>query len=303
MLDVFLTVVLPIFLVAGSGAILQRWKGLSIGSLAPITLYLLSPALIIHILTTTELDPTISFKVVAAGALMTMVGLAVSVPISRVLRQQRQLQSGFLLTTAFPNAGNMGLSITLLAFGESGLAIAVLVFVTHACLSWSVGLFIAARSTSYGLAPMIQLLRMPVFYAPLIAIAIRWSGWNLPSTIATPLDLLGSAAIPSLLLVLGFQLSRGVDLSQWPSLIAAITIRLLVVAPIMYFLTMAMGLDGVAQKVVITIAAMPSAVFITLLADEFKAEPRFVTSTVIASTVCSLGTLTILLSVLDKWVS
>ena len=92
-------------------------------------------------------------------------------------------------------------------------------------------------------------------------------------------------------------------MTQLPSLIAAITIRLLVVAPIMYFITLGIGLDGVAQKVVVTVAAMPSAVFITQLADEIKAAPQYVTSTVIASTICSLGTLTVLLSILDKWVS
>ena len=48
---------------------------------------------------------------------------------------------------------------------------------------------------------------------------------------------------------------------------------------------------------------MPTAVFTTILATEFKAEPRFVTSAVIASTVLSLLTLTALIFLLQDILS
>ena len=70
-----------------------------------------------------------------------------------------------------------------------------------------------------------------------------------------------------------------------------------------YGISSALGLTGAAQQTVIVVAAMPTAVFTTLLATEFRAEPRFVTSAVIASTVASLGTLTVLVTLLQRWLS
>src|SRR5680860_106966 len=40
---------------------------------------------------------------------------------------------------AFPNAGNMGLPVVLLAFGEQALAVAVIIFATQSILGWSLG--------------------------------------------------------------------------------------------------------------------------------------------------------------------
>ena len=57
MLDVFLTVILPTFLVAALGAALQRWKMLSVSALGPVAMYLLSPALVLNGLLTTKCQP------------------------------------------------------------------------------------------------------------------------------------------------------------------------------------------------------------------------------------------------------
>ena len=62
-----------------------------------------------------------------------------------------------------------------------------------------------------------------------------------------------------------------------------------------------LGLDGVVQQTVIVVAAMPTAVFTTILATEFDAEPRFVSSAVVMSTFASIGTLTVLITLLQTW--
>jgi predicted permease len=69
-------------------------------------------------------------------------------------------------------------------------------------------------------------------------------------------------------------------------------------AVVAFLVTSVVGLDGVAQQTVIIVAAMPTAVFTTILATEFDAEPKFVTSAVVLSTLASIGTLTVLITVL-----
>ena len=301
MLDVFLTVILPIFLVADVDTALQRWRKLSVGTLSPVTVYLLSPALVFRFLLGADLPATTSLRIVSAALLSTVAFAVVGTVVSMAMRQGRSLRSGFLLSTMFPNAGNMGLPTSLLAFGEPGLAVAVVVFVTQASIAWPLGIFIAARSRAHGFAPLLEALKVPSIYAVVAALIIRFAHWELPASVNVPVGLLADAAIPSMLVVLGFQLARGIDTERWRSLAAALMVRLVIAVPIGYAVTLALGIDGVAQKTIIAMSAMPAAVFTTLLASEFDAEPRFVSSAVVAGTLASLGTLTVVITSLDRW--
>ena len=302
MLNVFLNVILPTFLVAAAGAGLQRWRNLTPGPLSQMMLYLLAPALVVNSLINAEIEVGASARIIGAVLLITIVLMAASFALSRALRQDRALQSGFLLATVFPNAANMALPVALLAFGEAGLTVAIIIFAIQSILSWSIGTFLAARSSSGGLlGPLKQMVRLPILWAIVAALVLRATGVTLPTTLAEPIRMLGTAAVPVMLLILGFQLSKGIELSRWPSLVTALMLRLIGGALIAYPITALLGLEGVAQQTVITVSAMPTAVFTTILATEFKAEPRFVTSAVIGSTLLSLVTLTGVIFILQTW--
>ena len=301
MLDVFLTVILPTFVVAAIGAGLQRWRTLDVGALGAVAMYLLSPALVLNGLLTTDLPAEISLRVVVAALLTLALALAVSFALSAGARHPRSLQSGYTLATGFPNAGNMGIPISFLAFGEQGLSVAIIIFVVQGTLSWPVGIFIAARGRSHGLAPLYSALKVPTLYAVPTALLIRLTGWDMPVAIDRPIEMLAEATIPVMLIVLGFQLSQGIDWVRWRSLATSGVLRLTVSAGVAYIVTILIGLEGIAQQTVIVVAAMPTAVFTSILATEFDAEPKFVTSAVVVSTLASIGTLTILITILQNW--
>jgi predicted permease len=298
MLDVFLTVILPTFLVAALGAALQRWKMLSVSALGPVAMYLLSPALVLNGLLTTEMPAAISFRVVVSAFLAMMIMLGLAALFSALARQPRSLQSGVTLATGFPNAGNMGIPISFLAFGDDGLAVAIIIFIVQGSLSWPVGIYVAARGHARGWGPLKASLKIPTLYALPVALIIRATGWDMPVAFSSPIEMLADATIPVMLIVLGFQLSDGIDWARWRSLASSGFARLILSAGVAFLVTSIVGLDGVAQQTVIIVSAMPTAVFTTILATEFNAEPKFVTSAVVLSTLTSIGTLTVLITVL-----
>jgi predicted permease len=300
MQDVFISVILPTFLVAAAGAALQRWRGLTVGALGPAAMYLFSPALVLNGLLTTDLPASVSLRVVAAAFLTLTATLLLSHVVSVLARHPRSLQAGFTLATGFPNAGNMGIPVSFLAFGDDGLAVAIIIFVMQGSLSWPVGIYIAARGRAHGWEPLVKALQVPTVYAVPVALVIRWAGWDLPVAIDRPIEMLAAATIPVMLIILGFQLGDGIDWRRWRSLAGSTVMRLVAGAGIGYAVTLAVGLEGVAQQTVIVVAAMPTAVFTTILATEFDAEPRFVTSSVVVSTLVSLITLTVLITLLDR---
>ena len=298
MLDVFLTVILPTFLVAAIGAALQRWRALGVAEMGAVAMYLLSPALVLNGLLNSELPVEISLRVVAAAFVALLLMLGLSFVLSVLARHPRSLQSGYTLATGFPNSGNMGIPIAFLAFGEEGLAVAIIIFVVQGSLSWPVGIYVAARGRAHGLDPFIAAAKVPTIYAVPLALVIRAADWDLPIAIASPIEMLAAATIPVMLIVLGFQLSEGIDWARWRSLASSAVLRLTISAGMAYGVTTVLGLDGVAQQTVIIVSAMPTAVFTTILATEFDAEPKFVTSAVVVSTLASVGTLTVLITLL-----
>ncbi len=117
--------------------------------------------------------------------------------------------------------------------------------------------------------------------------------------ILEPVNILGAAAIPVMITVLGFQLGSGIETQNLQMLIWAVISRLILAVPIYLLATVIMGVDGIAQGAVIVIGAMPSAVFTIILADEFDAKPRFVTSSVVVSTAASMVTLTVVITLIN----
>ena len=144
MLDVFINVIMPVFLVAVLAAAFQRWRKSPVGPLSQVTLYLLTPALIFTSLVQQEIPPSATFRIVATLLVANSFIIATSLIVSFALRHDRAMRSAFVLSTGFPNAGNMALPVLLLAFGEEGLAVGVIVFVTMAIMGQSLGVFIAA---------------------------------------------------------------------------------------------------------------------------------------------------------------
>jgi hypothetical protein len=132
-----------------------------------------------------------------------------------------------------------------------------------------------------------------------LALFIKYFAIDLPSVILEPVNILGAAAIPVMITVLGFQLGSGIETQNLQMLIWAVISRLILAVPIYLLATVIMGVDGIAQGAVIVIGAMPSAVFTIILADEFDAKPRFVTSSVVVSTAASMVTLTVVITLIN----
>ena len=106
-----------------------------------------------------------------------------------------------------------------------------------------------------------------------------------------------------MLVVLGFQLGGEIRLESAASLTAAVMVRLLASVPIAYLSATLLGLDDLTRGVVMTVYAMPVAVFTIILATEFRTNPRFVTNAVVTSTFLSTLTLTVVIQVVKDLVA
>lgn len=298
MLDIFANVVLPVLLVAGFGYALQRKFQPQMAALSQVSIYVLQPCLIFTSLVKTDLRSEEPLKILLFSALLTGGMMAVAALMARLARMDRSMASAFMLSTAFPNVGNYGLSVVLLAFGQAGLDKAILIFVLQSIFSGTVAVAVASSSNASVFGSLRQIFKLPQVYAVIAALAFNLLQVSVPPFLATSTDLASKACIPLMLVMLGMQMARTTRIEDPAMVSTAVATRLVLGVGVAYGVTILLGIEGATRDVLLIQSAMPTAVFTTLMATEFNARPRFVTSVVLATTVLSLVTVTALLAVL-----
>lgn len=186
----------------------------------------------------------------------------------------------------------MGLPVCLFAFGDEGLALALVFFAFGAIGTFTVGATIASGSLSYG-----RIARSPVFYAVVVAVALELAGIDLPRWAFNTADLLGGIVIPMQLVALGLALSR-LRVTSLGRSVALAMLRLVAGGLVGWAVAEAFALGPVASAVVILQSAMPVAVSSYLFAQMYNREPEEVAGMVLVSTLLSFATLPILLALL-----
>jgi hypothetical protein len=296
LLTIFANNILPLFLATAAGFILGRRLNLHPRPVSQVAFYIFSPCLVFTLLTTNPIPRENALRIgTFAVCTILLVGL-VSWLAARGLRLERRMQAAVILTAMFGNAGNFGMSISLFAFGETALAYASLYFVFAVVLMNTVGTIIASLGRSGLKEALLGAFKVPAIYAAMAAVAFNLLGWTLPLPVERTADILGKAAIPTLMVLIGLQLNHARFTSQLSSLSLATGLRLLASPALALLLAPAFGLAGDAYHSGILESAMPSAVLMTTIASEFDLEPAFVTSVVVSSTLLSPLTLTPLLA-------
>ena len=298
--SIFVSDILPIFVIAAVGFLLARRFGASVKTLATVTFNALSPCLVFDQLVSAQISGSQSLRVAAFCVLLTIaIGIAARLT-TLPLRLDRTTLSSFLLVAMFSNSGNYALPVVLFAFGKEALAFASVYFVTSAILIYTAGILVAASGHGSVRTALARLFRVPAVYAVAAAIIVLATGAVVPVAVMRPIRLLSDAAIPVMLLVLGMQLERATT-PRHPIAVAAAVVLSLVVAPILAFgLTAVLGLAGAARQAAIIEASMPAAVITTVLALEFDLDAAFATNVVFFTTLLSPITLVLLIAYLQR---
>lgn len=189
----------------------------------------------------------------------------------------------------FSNSGNMGLPLCLLAFGEVGLAMAIIFFTIAALSQFTIGHAIASGRLTFK-----DLARSPLNYALAAALVFLALGEQPPEWIANTTKLLGGMTVPIMLITLGISLSRLQIAGLKRGLFFSI-VRLTMGFGVAVGVTTLLGMEGTAQGVVIVESAMPVAVFNYLFASRFNNSPEEVAGAVVISTFLSFATLPLLM--------
>jgi len=296
--SVFLSDILPIFLIAGVGYLLARSLQANLKTLTHVVFYALAPCFAFRMLTMSKMSGPDAGRMALLAILVTAAMGAIARICAIPFRLSRADLSGFLLVAMFSNGGNYGLPVVLFAFGQEAMAPATVYFVTSSILTYTAGVFLAAAGRRSAPRAVLGITRMPAIYGVAAAMVVLSTGISVPVMLMRPIQLLADGAIPIMILVLGMQLERATTPKE-PRVLATAVVLSLVAAPIVALgLTWLLGLSGPARQAGVILASMPTAVITTILALEFDTAPAFVTNVVFTTTLLSPLTLAPLIAYL-----
>jgi malate permease and related proteins len=299
LLRLFADDLLPVFLVAVTGYALAAWARVDPRGISRVAFSVFAPSLIFQVIVDNRVPADALLRMVGFTLVVLLALAALAFAVVRAVGWPRPLASAVVLAVLLPNAGNLGLSTNLLAFGQPGLAQASLFFLTSSILTYTVGVFVASLGRASIGEALKGLVRVPAIWAVVVAFLMLRFDLALPGPAAKGVSMLAAACIPTFLVILGMQLRAAMRGAPVVPLLVTAGFRLIGGPALALFAAPAFGLVGTARQAGVLEASMPTAVICIILATEYDVEPGFVTSAVFLSTVLSPLTLTPLIAYLS----
>lgn len=277
---------------------LRKGMGVDKRPLSSAAFYVLSPALVFSALVNSNIDGGEFIQLALFAIIMTLGMGFIAFAAGKLMRLPRLDVIALILVVMIVNSGNYGLTLNELRYGSEGLSRAIVYYAVSTLLVFSVGVLVASMGRANLRESLGRLIRLPAFYAIVLAILVVAFSISIPTPIMRGIELAGSGAIPVMLIVLGMQIADLKDIGRiW--LAAPASVLRLIVAPIVAVLVAnLLGLQGLGRSTAIIEASMPTAVITTILATEFMVRPGLVTSTVVLTTLLSAITLPLVITLL-----
>lgn len=309
-MTLFTEIVLPVFVLIVIGFLAARTAALSeegIRALSDAAFLIFMPALLFGAIARVDfarLSPGAAFAYYAIGVPLFSLVLAVQFARTRDATKA----TIHALTGLFGNTVMLGIPVVRLAYGETGLALLLTVIAVHALIFLSLGTLVlelavlarsdgpARRSRAAVAGRLLQVARSALIHPVVLPIlaGLAWSaaGWSLPGPLDQSLSMLGSAAAPMCLVLLGASLAQ-FDLRQGLATAAGLTVLKSFLFPLLVWTGGAVlfRLDPLPLAVATVTAALPTGANVYLFAQRYEAQVREVSAAVTLSTLAAAITL------------
>jgi predicted permease len=219
---VLTNVILPVFFIIFLGFLLRKYGRVDLAAFARAQLYVLSPALVFMSLAKTEAETGLVIRVLFFIVCMEAVLLGVSLGIGVLTKRDRTERQAIAISSIFMNSGFYGIPVCMLAFGQWGLVYATIFMVASSIMQSTLGIFLASAGRKSPWQAFVSIFRVPLVWAIVAARLLAYLHALPPEPLMKMINLLGEAAIPVGLLLLGMQLERIIlESAAWRATLAA----------------------------------------------------------------------------------
>ena len=194
----------------------------------------------------------------------------------------------------FNNCGNLGLPLAVLAFGESALARAVVMFVVSNVIHFSYGAWLLDHHTR-----LTTVWRSPSILATIAGLTVGFLAIEVCPPLLMSIEMVGDISIPLMLFALGVRLADSRISAVGFGVFGAV-LRPVVGMALAWGLLQVLELPPREQALVLVFGALPPAVLNYMFAERYDQEPDKVASMVLIGNLAAVVFLPIALAlVLD----
>ncbi len=221
-----------------------------------------------------------------------------------LLRRPPEDQPMIGMSSCFGNTVLLGIPIGLALYGEAAATPMAVLTSIHAALLWMAATLHVEAVSEHGRATARSLLRElgvnlltnPIILAILAGTLWRQTGIGLGEAPRAMFDLLAQAGVPCALFALGLSLRDFSIRGQVPTLIALLTLKLLLFPLLVWVLAFrSVALDPLWASVAVLFAACPTGVNAFILARQYGRVVNSTSGAIALGTALSVGTMTAIL--------
>lgn len=235
---------------------------------------------------------------------LSMTGLLVSSLV--MLRHRGHLKDGFLAVSSLHNGGYIPLLIAMslplgVWAGQVYTSVILSIIGFDLCL-WSVGIWLVTKDKS-GRMDLRRLINPPLISMfAAMAIVLTVGGSVVPGAVIKPMKILGDAALPVAMIIIGGNLSlSGFAGINWMQVGGASLIKLIVLPLITLCVLFLIRLNPLVSFVAIIQACMPSSITISIIARNYETENQdFINRGIFVTHLLSMITIPIFLGLYGK---
>ncbi len=208
------------------------------------------------------------------------------------------------MTSAYSNAGFMGIPLCLIVFGKAGLSPAIIttLFTVSFLFALTI-LWIELTRLEHGkVGPALSkvclaLVKNPLLISPILGITWSASGLSMPGAIDRYINLLGEAATPCALVAIGLFLAanpmRGFDRSVMRIVLLKIAVQPLLTAFLVFYV---FSMPLMWAQIAILSAALPVGTGPFMMAQIYQRDASASARAILISTICSVITISFILA-------
>lgn len=298
----------PLFLLVFVGYALSRfghWPKVVSDALTRFVFAVAVPALLFRLMSDFSRLPAVDTRLLIAyfgGCAITYV--LARVFAARAFRMNGVQQSVFGMGTIFSNNVLLGIPISKVALGEASLPVVSLILVFNSFILWTVVTISIewARNRDFSVRGIGRTARdvvtNPIVAAILLGTGFGFTGLPLPWVASETLGLIGQAAVPMSLLVLGMGLAEYGIRTGWRHSVAIAAIKLSVFPLMVLGVAVLLGLPARETQAVVMLAALPVGANVYLMARQFAALEGPVAASLVLTTFVSAFTTPLVIALL-----
>ncbi|MGR8920703.1 MAG: AEC family transporter [Gammaproteobacteria bacterium] len=298
-MDTVAGVVVPVFGTVALGWVLARTgllSGATGAALVRFMYYLAIPAMLFSSLAAADLPDAPPWTYLAAFYLPSFFVFALAMRLARRLLGWARPEAGMAgMVSGYSNMVLLGLPLGLGAYGAAGAVPLFILLATQSSLIFPLTTLVLERGAGGGSGRLLRLLANPILWSLALGVAANLAGYRPPAPVGGMIAMLGNAGPACALVALGVSLAGYRLRGGYAEVAVLVALKNGLHPALVWLACLALGIDGVWLEVAVLLAVMPCGINAFIFASQYGVREATVSKCIVASTVVSSVTTTLLL--------